>query len=260
MSDAAAQIAAEATRIAGKIQRERFHTDFAVRNKGAVDLVTEVDMACEDAVREFLAKASPGTPVLGEEEGLSGEGVTLWIVDPLDGTTNFAHGLPVFCCTVALEEKGRIVAGATYDPLRDELFTAAAGGGAKLNGTPLRVTARNDLGGCLLATGFPYTYRTSSRDNFSAFADLYRASQGVRRLGAAALDLAYVAAGRFDGFWEISLKPWDVAAGLLLIEEAGGRVTDLFGNPFDHRTPDVVGSNGLIHSDMLKILEKHYSP
>jgi len=256
LTDAAA-IAAQAAKRAGEIQRSRFGTNFSVRHKGTVDLVTEVDVACEEAVREELARLDPGAAVLGEEEGQTGGGDRVWIVDPLDGTTNFAHGLPVFCCTVALRDNGRVVAGATYDPLRDELFTASLGGGAWLNGTPLRVTARADLNECLLATGFPYDLRTNPRNNFDAFQALYRSCQGVRRLGAAALDLAYVAAGRFDGFWELGLKPWDVATGVLLVEEAGGCITDVAGNPYENLSPDIAATNGHVHGPLVEILKKH---
>lgn len=256
----ALEVAVEAARAAGTIQRSKFSTRIEVRKKGAVDLVTEVDVACEEAIREILGRLAPGQSILGEEQGRTGEGSTLWIVDPLDGTTNFAHSVPVFCVSIAFEEAGRTVAGVILDPMRDELFTAEAGKGAFLNGRDLSVTPRDELDSALFGTGFAYDYRTSSRHNFDAFTAMTRASQGVRRLGAAALDLAYVAAGRYDGFWELGLKPWDTAAGALMVEEAGGRLTDLSGAPYRCRLPDVVASNGLIHERMLEILTRTIPP
>lgn len=254
------EIAVIAARRAGEIQRARFATAISIRMKGAVDLVTEVDVACEAAVREVLGELMPGSAVLGEEGGATGSGEALWIVDPLDGTTNFAHAVPVFCVSIAYEFEGTMRAGVIYDALRDELFTAEAGGGAFLNGKKLAVTTREVLDTGLFATGFAYDYRVSKRHNFDAFAAMTRASQGVRRLGAAALDLAYVAAGRFDGFWEMGLKPWDTAAGMLLVREAGGRMSDLSGCEYKCRTPDVVASNGLVHGAMLEVLGRTIPP
>lgn len=254
------EIAIVAAKRAGEIHRAKFATAISIRMKGAVDLVTEVDVACELAVREVLAELMPGSAVLGEEGGATGSGDALWIVDPLDGTTNFAHAVPVFCVSIAFELQGAVAAGVIYDALRDELFTAEAGGGAFLNGKRMSVTSREILDTGLFATGFAYDYRVSKRHNFDAFAAMTRASQGVRRLGAAALDLAYVAAGRFDGFWEMGLKPWDTAAGMLMVREAGGRLTDLSGDPYQCRTPDVVASNGLLHEAMLEVLARTIPP
>lgn len=247
--------AVEAAREAGRIQRERFGTAFRVTHKGAVDLVTEVDLACEEAIRRVLGRLAPGTAVLGEEEGLRGEGADRWIVDPLDGTTNYAHGFPVFCVSIAWEQAGRTACGVVYDPLRDELFAAERGRGARCNGAPLRVSAEARLDRALLATGFPYDRRTNPRNNLEAFGRLTLLSQGVRRAGAAALDLAYVAAGRLDGFWELELKPWDVAAGVLLVAEAGGEVTGLDGGPFTPYDRDVVATNGALHGQVLGALK-----
>ena len=252
----ALEIAILAARSAGTLQRARFAGPIRVEKKGAVDLVTEVDLACEEKIREILGKLAPGTSVLGEEGGKTGSENHTWIVDPLDGTTNFAHGVPLFCVSVAFETEGALAVGVVYDPMRDELFSAVAGRGAFLDGTPIRVTARPVLDECLLATGFAYDYRTSRRHNFDAFVAATRASQGVRRLGAAALDLAYVAAGRFDGFWELGLKPWDTAAGALLVGEAGGVVTGLDGAPYLHYNPDIIATNGLIHGPLIKILSE----
>lgn len=247
-------VAAEAARRAGTIQRERYRTGFSVCRKGVLDLVTEVDLACEGAIRETLARLAPGTAVLGEEQGLTGSGPDRWIVDPLDGTTNYAHGFPVFCVSVAWEAGGRVRAGVVYDPLRDELFAAEEGRGATVNGEPLRTTSTATLDDALLATGFPYDRRTNPRNNLEAFARLTLATQGVRRSGSAALDLAYVAAGRLDGFWEPGLKPWDLAAGILLVAEAGGRVTGYGDGPFTPWDADVVATNGPLHAAVLTVL------
>ncbi len=248
-------IAVEAVRAAGRIQRDRYRTLLTVRHKGAVDLVTDVDLRCEEAIREVLARRAPGTAVLGEEAGATGSGSGRWIVDPLDGTTNYAHRFPVFCASVAWEEGGRVQAGAIYDPLRDELFTGLRGCGARLNGEPVRVSATGELDRALLATGFPYDRRTHPR-NYRAFCYLTHLTQGVRRGGSAALDLAYVACGRLDGFWEPGLKPWDLAAGCLLVEEAGGAVTRYDGGPFTPYDADVVATNGLLHPRMLEELAR----
>lgn len=252
------QAAVDAARAAGEIHIAKFDTPFSVRKKGAVDLVTEVDEASEAAIRKVLEKATPGFAVLGEEGGRTGLGEALWIVDPLDGTTNFAHGIPVFCVSIALMLSGQLSVGVVYDPMRDELFHAEKGGGAFLNSSPIRVSPRDDLDSSVLATGFAYDYRTATRHNFTAFTNMTRATRGVRRLGAAALDLAYVAKGRFDGFWELGLKPWDTAAGTLLIREAGGVVTDLANNTYDPFTADIAASNGLIHGQMLKVLDSSF--
>ncbi len=242
-----------AARAAGRIQRERFGTGVRVEHKGAIDLVTEVDLACERAIREVLARLAPGTAVLGEEEGATGEGADRWLVDPLDGTTNYAHGFPVFGASVAWEAGGRVRLGAIYDPLRDELFSAREGHGAFLNGRPLRCSGTGSLGDALLATGFPYDRAVHPR-NYREFCHLTQLTRGVRRAGAAALDLAYVAAGRLDGFWEPALKPWDLAAGMLLVTEAGGAVSGYRGEPFTPYDQDVVATNGRLHPALLAAL------
>ncbi len=249
----AVAVASEAARAAGEIQRRRWETRLAVRHKGSVDLVTDVDLACEDAIREVLARRAPGTAVLGEEGGGATGTGDRWVVDPLDGTTNFAHGFPVFGVSIAWEEGGNTVAGVVYDPLRDELFAAARGKGATRNGEPVRVSATTGLAGALLATGFPYD-RAEAPRNYRAFERLTQATQGVRRTGSAALDLAYTACGRLDGFWEPGLAPWDLAAGCLLVTEAGGRVTGYDGGPFTPRDRDVVATNGPLHPAVLAVL------
>lgn len=248
------ETAVEAARAAGAILRERYRTRFAVRRKGPVDLVTEVDLRCEEAIREILGRRTPGTAVLGEEAGLSPGGRDRWIVDPLDGTVNYAHGYPCFCVSVAWEEAGTVTAGAVYDPLRDELFTATRGGGAFLGGDPVRVSVTERLDDALLATGFPYDRRTNPRNNYQAFVRLTHLTHGVRRGGSAALDLAYTACGRLDGFWEPGLKPWDVAAGALLVEEARGTVSGLGGQPFTPYGGDIAATNGKLHAELLREL------
>ncbi|MDW7711282.1 MAG: inositol monophosphatase family protein [Deferrisomatales bacterium] len=245
--------AVEAARTAGRIQREHLRTAFEVRRKGAFDLVTEVDLACERAAREVLARLVPGTAVLGEEEGASGSGSGRWLLDPLDGTTNYAHGYPVFCVSIAWEEGGDVRLGAVYDPLREELFTAEQGRGARLDGRTIRTSGTAELGEALLATGFPYD-RDAHPRNYSEFRELTQRTQGVRRSGSAALDLAYVACGRLDGFWEPGLKPWDLAAGALLVREAGGGVTGYRGEPFTPYRENVVASNGTLHPALLQVL------
>ena len=243
-------------REAGRLLLTGLRREIAVEMKGVVDLVTEMDRRSEALIRERLAAAFPDTDLLAEEGSGSMEGRPggLWIVDPLDGTTNYAHGFPVFAVSMALERDGRVELGVVYDPTRDECFSAARGRGARLNGRPIQVSRRDDLGQSLLATGFPYDIRTSQRNNLRQFGDLVLRTRAVRRAGAASLDLAGVAAGRFDGYWEEKIAPWDIAAGVLLVEEAGGRVTGYAGEPVDIRGARVVATNGHIHADLVACL------
>jgi len=235
-------------RFFGKIDREE--------HKGEIDLVTSVDRECEQIVIDILAAAFPGHGCLAEERPPSGTGRDyLWLVDPLDGTTNYARGFPFFCVSVALAFRGKVLAGAVFNPLLKELFTARRGGGASLNGKGIAVTRRQRLGECFLATGFPYDIRRSRRNNLDHFSRFATRALAIRRAGSAALDLAYVAAGRFDGFWELKLKPWDMAAGSLLVEEAGGVVTGRGKRPWSLGDRDIVASNGLIHGQLLALLE-----
>ncbi len=243
-------VAVEAAEAAAEIQRRCLGGGFGVRHKGPVDLVTEVDLQCEAAIRAVLARRCPGEPVLAEEGGGAAGGAARWIVDPLDGTTNYAHGYPAFCVSIAWEAAGEVRLGVVLDPLRRELFSAAAGQGARLDGGPVRVSAVAELGGALLATGFPYDRGRRPR-NYREFQTLTQTTQGVRRGGSAALDLAYVACGRLDGFWEPGLQPWDLAAGTLLVREAGGQVSDLTGGPLRLEGGDVVASNGHLHAPLL---------
>jgi myo-inositol-1(or 4)-monophosphatase len=245
---------------AGRVLAEKFgRASLAVERKGEIDLVTEADLAAERLIVERVRSYFPRHSILTEEAGevLRDERPSefKWIVDPLDGTTNYAHGYPCFCVSIALERAGEIVLGVVHDPTRDETFAAERGEGATLNGRRARVSATEDLGRAMLCTGFPYDVR--ERTEFARhFTNFIMSAQAVRRDGAAALDLAYVACGRFDGFWEEGLRPWDVAAGKLIVEEAGGRVTHYDGSPFHIYTPPIAASNGLIHDEMLGVLTK----
>ena len=250
--------AIQTARDAGRVLAEKFGRAIQITNKGDIDLVTEADLAAERLIIERIRSHYPRHSILSEEAGdviaIEGEQSEYkWIVDPLDGTTNYAHGYPAFCVSVALEHEGRVCLGVVYDPLRDELFAAERGDGATLNGRRVRVSATDDLNRALLCTGFPYDVR--ERNDFARhFRNFIMSAQSVRRDGSAALDLAYVAAGRFDGFYEEGLRPWDVAAGVLLVKEAGGRVTHYDGKPFQIYTPPIAASNGLVHDAMLEVL------
>jgi myo-inositol-1(or 4)-monophosphatase len=216
-----------------------------------------MDGRAEALILERLAAAFPDDAVLTEERGsLSGRSGRRWIVDPLDGTTNYAHGLPIFAVSIALETAGRVELGVVYDPNQEELFLAEPGGGAFLGDERLRVSETASLGESLLATGFPYDIRETADNNLAEYAAFSLRARGVRRLGSAVLYLAWLAAGRFDGYWELQLGPWDVAAGGLIVQEAGGRVTDLRGGRLDVDAPTVVASNGRIHDAMLGVLRE----
>ncbi len=252
--------AIQTARDAGAVLLDRLGRALQVSNKGDIDLVTEADLASEKLIIERIKSYYPRHAILAEESG-STEGLTTadgesewrWIIDPLDGTTNYAHGYPCFCVSIGLERAGKIEIGVIYDPARDELFAAERGQGATMNDRRIRVSDVEDLNAAMLCTGFPYNVR--ERPNFARdFANFTMNAQAVRRDGSAAIDLAYVACGRFDGFWEDGLNPWDVAAGILLIEEAGGRVTDYSGAPLDIYTAKVLASNGLIHDAMMRVL------
>jgi myo-inositol-1(or 4)-monophosphatase len=227
----------------------------SIEYKGAVDIVTEMDRASEELIVSTILRHFPDHGVLTEEraEMRSGSAVR-WIIDPLDGTTNFAHGFPVFCVSIAVEVDGAVVAGVVYDPTRDELFHAGRGEGAFLNGARIAVSGVSSLDRALLATGFPYDIRVSALNNLDHFADFAVRAQAIRRAGAAALDMCYVAAGRFDGFWELKLKPWDVAAAKLVVVEAGGVATDFSGAASTIHDAQIAASNSLIHDAMLDVL------
>jgi myo-inositol-1(or 4)-monophosphatase len=240
---------------AGALLRERFNTRFSVEQKGVINLVTEVDIAAEELIISRIHGAFPDHAILAEEgRGDVESGSIRWIIDPLDGTTNYAHGYPVFSVSIGLEIDGEMEWGVVYDPMRDEVFTARRGAGALLNGVPLRVSETAALGESLLATGFPYDIRTGPRKNLAEFSAFAVRTHGVRRGGSAALDLCYVAAGRLDGFWEHNLRPWDCAAGYLAVREAGGTVTDYNGNLGSIYVSETLASNGLIHEEMKNVL------
>jgi myo-inositol-1(or 4)-monophosphatase len=248
--------AVEAVVRAGDVMMQRFGTEVRIDMKGAIDLVTEVDVAIEREFREGIAGRFPDHTVLGEEMGgadAAPEG-PCWVFDPIDGTTNFAHGLPIFCSSLALEIDGVAQVAAVYDPSRRELFTAERGGGARLNGQPMHVSAQATLLESVLVTGFPYDVHARVSEIVGLFAEFVGRARAVRRLGSAAIDLCYVAAGRLDGFWERDLNAWDIAGGALLVEEAGGRITNFHGEPFRSRGRDVVASNGRVHQAMLDVI------
>jgi myo-inositol-1(or 4)-monophosphatase len=253
----ALDVARLAAREAGRIQLDGLTRGLRVGHKGVYDLVTDVDRRCEEAITRILMDAFPQAGLLAEEsrpEGPASETDEVWIVDPLDGTTNYARGYPVFCVSLALRRKDQIVLGVVYEPLRDETFEAVSGGGSRLNGLPIRVTETADLAESLLATGFPYDRLEHPETNLDRFCTMTMRTRGVRRGGSAALDLCYVACGRLDGFWEIRLNPWDVSAGALIVTQAGGKVSSLSGGPFDWTGKEILASNGVMHESMLAAL------
>jgi myo-inositol-1(or 4)-monophosphatase len=260
--------AEEIAREAGALLREFYHRGVRTEYKGDVDLVTEADRTSEKLIGERLRAAFPGHGIYGEEgtrQGLESE--FRWYVDPLDGTTNFAHGFPVFCVVLgceqrkpglAADEDGEMAAGVIYDPLRDEMFSAARGEGARLNGEPIHVSRTKTLQESLVATGFPSQKRHES-PNVHFYQEFTLRSHGVRRAGSAAIDLAYVACGRLEAFWELKLNPWDTSAGYLLVEEAGGKVTHFDGGKFTLDSREVFATNGLIHAEMGKLFEDMFA-
>lgn len=250
--------AIETAREAGHLLLEKFGRKINISKKGEINLVTEADLASEALIVERIKSYYPKHSILAEESGeaviAGGDSNWKWIIDPLDGTTNYAHGYPCFCVTLALEHNSEIVIGVTYDPTRNELFATEKGQGASLNGRRIRVSDTEKLGDALVVTGFPYNFK--ERPNFERnLMGFMLHSRGVRRDGSAAIDMAYVACGRYDGFWEEGLNPWDVAAGYLMIEEAGGRVTYYNDSPFSVYTPPILASNGLIHAQMIEVLK-----
>lgn len=251
--------AIQTARDAGSLLAERFGGALRITNKSELDLVTESDLASEKLIIDRIKTYHPRHAILAEESGASSpaspeaQSEWRWIIDPLDGTTNYAHGYPCFCVSIGLEREGRMELGVIYDPMRDEMFSAERGDGASLNGRGISVSPTHNLAGALLCTGFPYDVR--ERSEFARhFTNFIMNAQAVRRDGAAALDLAYVACGRFDGFWEEGLKPWDVAAGSLMVEEAGGCVSNYTGGPLSIYDPPILASNGLVHEQMMRVL------
>ncbi len=252
-------VAVEAARIAGTFLLENVGKVRSIERKigQETNLVTEIDKRSEELIVQTIRRHFPDHAILGEEGGADGKRSEIrWIIDPLDGTTNYTHGLPLFCVTIGVEVRGEIVAGAIYDPTANELYTAEKGKGAFLNGRRIAVSSTDRLIESLLVTGFPYTVKENPANVIEHFVTFLPLAQGIRRLGSAALDLAYVASGRFDGYWEVFLHPWDKAAGVLLVQEAGGVVTN-FAN--DRRNiiddPNTLATNGIIHPAMLEVIQ-----
>ncbi|HXF06587.1 MAG TPA: inositol monophosphatase family protein [Blastocatellia bacterium] len=250
------ELAIQVAREAGALLRDYAGRTIAVSQKSsAIDLVTEVDLLSERLIVERISTHYPKHQILAEESGQTAVASDYrWLIDPLDGTTNYAHGYPFYCVAIALEYKGEIILGVVYDPNRDELFVAERGAGATCNGRPIRVSRTARLTESLLATGFPYDVRRRPTTSLDYFGRFVLTAQAIRRDGSAALDLCYLACGRFDGFWEQGLAPWDMAAGFLIVEEAGGRVTTFDGGPFTIYKPEMLATNGLIHQEMMEVL------
>jgi myo-inositol-1(or 4)-monophosphatase len=242
---------------AGKILAYKAHRHNEIYFKGEVNLVTAADLASEKYIIDNIKKNYPGYSLLTEEKRPSDKDSEFrWIVDPLDGTTNYAHHFPFYCVSIALEFRGEIILGVVYDPERKELFYAYRNGGAFLDKRRIKVTGEKKLVNSLLATGFPYDIGVSQEDNLKNYTRFAKVSRGIRRAGSAALDLCYVACGRFDGFWELKLSPWDTAAGKIILEEAGGRVTDFWGKKYSVYGKYIIASNGHIHGQMAQVLGK----
>lgn len=250
-------LALKTARQAGQMLRAAQANTHQVEYKGEINLVTEMDRRVEEFIVGELTSAFPDHAIVAEEgTDVEIKSAWRWYIDPLDGTTNYAHGLPIYCVSLGLEKDGELICGVVYDPCQEEMFTTSAGGGAFLNGRPIKVSTEKELIKSLLVTGFPYDIRETTEDNLDNFAVFAKAARAVRRLGSAALDLCWLACGRFDGFWEIKLSPWDLAAGVLLVREAGGLVTDFGGQPFDLHSGRILASNGRIHQPMQDVLAR----
>ena len=251
------ETAIDLARAAGEVINHYASRDKLVEFKSRANLVTVADKKSEELIIGGILSRYPSHSILAEESGATQPGAAVqWIIDPLDGTTNFAHGYPFYCVSIGVEENGEAVCGVVYDPVRDELFSAARGAGAYCNGERIQVSAVEALSHALLITGFPYSFRERLDTVMHQFREFMVASQAVRRGGAAALDLCYVAAGRLDGFWELFLQPWDTAAGRIILEEAGGRITDFKGGLFSISMKEMLASNGKIHDEMIAILAR----
>ncbi len=252
--------AVEMARAAGDVLKHYANREKFVELKGRANLVTAADKESEALIIEAIRKRYPDHAILAEESGaLSGSKTAegQWIIDPLDGTTNFAHQYPFYCVSIGFEQRGQLRCGAVYDPFRDEMFSGGSGAGAFLNGEKIRVSAAARLSDALLMTGFPYNFRDHIDDILSKFRAFLFESQAVRRGGSAALDMCYVAMGRSDGFWEMNLQPWDTAAGQVILEEAGGRLSNFKGDPFSIYVKEIAASNGKIHDEMIRVLSQH---
>ena len=251
------ECAIEIARDAGIFLKNKLNSVHTINYKGEINLVTEVDKISEGMITSKIASLFPDHDILAEEFTYTTRGSDFtWIIDPLDGTTNYAHGYPFFCVSIALQKLDTLIVGIIYDPMLNEMFVAEKGKGAFLNDRAIHVSNTNRVIKGLLATGFPYDIREDSHNNLNYFNTMIMKAQAIRRAGSAALDLAYVAAGRFDGFWELKLNPWDIAAGWLLVEEAGGIVTDMRGKDYYLESPSILASNGRIHKEMMDVLER----
>jgi len=249
------KIVLQAARAGGQILMKKFGTVLTIEHKGVVDLVTDADRAAEEAIVAEIRGIFPRHNILAEEADYGKTNSRYcWIIDPLDGTTNFAHGFPWFAVSIAMAVEDEVVMGAVFNPFTDEMFFAEKGCGASLNDILIRVSSTAKLEDSLLATGFPYDRKSSPANNYDHFINFQNQAQACRRAGVASLDLANTAAGRLDGYWEMKLKPWDVAAGALIVQEAGGTVSDFCGGPFDHYGMEVLASNGRIHQQMQDVL------
>ena len=247
------EAALSAARRAGEVLRKGFGTEHNITYKGEVDLLTEIDEEAEQMIREELLSTFPYYGMLAEEGGeLAGEEDVRWIVDPLDGTTNYAHGLPIFCVSIALERSGEVILGVVHDPVREETFVAEQGRGATMNDDPIKVSDTDELIRALIATGFPYD-RAEMPEALELFGRFAATTQGMRRLGSAALDLCYVASGRIDGYYERGIWPWDLAAGSVILEEAGGKLTNYRGDKLDLDGREIVASNGRLHPSITRL-------
>jgi len=267
MLEKVAETGRQAALAAGAVLRQNYYQPHQITMKGVIDPVTESDFQAQEMIIALLRQSFPGHGFLAEENVAQAPSPVpteaapyRWIIDPLDGTVNFAHGYPAFCVSIAFEAAGRLEYGVIYDPLRDELFEARRGQGACLNGRPIKVSTIDRLDRALLATGFPYDIRERLAETLGRMERILGQVQGLRRGGSAALDMCYVACGRFDGFYEENLKPWDTAAGLLLIEEAGGRLTTFDGGEYDICSPNIVASNGRLHKKILECVQKESLP
>lgn len=250
------QVLLEATKEAGKIIQQYFQGSFNIENKeGINNLVTEVDKHSEKAIIDIIRKNYPGHSIISEEEGeMLQESDYQWIIDPIDGTVNFAHGIPICCVSIGLKHKEELLLGAVYNPMMNELFFAEKGKGAYLNDKPIKVSSKTNFAKACLVTGFPYKWPNSSEHPIRVFERFILEGLPVRRLGSAAIDLCWVACGRFDGFWEYNLSSWDVAAGYLIVQEAGGRITNFDGEPYSVFDKETLATNGHIHEDMLRLI------
>ena len=249
------ECAVKIAREAGVFLKNKLNSVHTIDYKGEINLVTEVDKISEEMITSKINTLFPDHDILSEEFTDIDRGSDFrWIIDPLDGTTNYAHGYPFFCVSIALERLNTVIVGIVYDPMLDEMFVAEKGKGAFLNDREIHVSNTRGIIKSLLATGFPYDIREDSDNNLNYFNKMILSAQAIRRAGSAALDLAYVTAGRFDGFWELKLNPWDIAAGWLLVEEAGGIVTDMGGNDYYLESPSILASNGRIHKEMMAVL------